>query len=256
MDLSKMIADEMEKALSADAIRAEVRKNLERLCEAAVKEAFAGWGGPDKPGRILTGKIEAALAVRVSEVDLSAATLGLVSQVEQEVAAHLRAQVDPIVKERIAALLKPAPAVLSLADIVREYRDAHDDDLGLDGAERMGLVIECKDAGWMDVGLHPKPTHDKFGGSYDYHGKREQEPIPYYCCDVGLRLKKDADGPWRIWLLNCRGAKTSESIPAPALTLTAFERGLYQAFVAGSTVEVESLDPNDYDVRYPDRCEC
>lgn len=252
MDLNAIMVEELAKTLEPELIRAAVRRQLDGLVAKAIESAFSGW--KDGPGKALTLKIEEAIGVQVSQVDLTTATLGLTEIVSSEVGQMMQEMALPVVQQCLAGLLKPAPTTVELAEVIEEYRAwAQEQAYMHDDAKAIGLIIQPSDhsKGWVDIYLHPTDRHRSTGYRTDV------DPVTWHRCDVQIRLAPATEGgPLRIWALTMRGLDAQPDGKVRALALTEWEAGLYKMFIAGTTFSTSGLSADDYETAFDDVCEC
>lgn len=244
MEFEKIVQEELTRMTESGTIRALIATALEKSVGDAIAKSLSSYSAF---GKGLGEKIEAAIGVELANVSLQSGALGLAALVEAQVGRYVSEQAHPILMERLAEIFKPAPATITLQDLIDEYRADIADTQGCscDGAESISLVIK-RDPDmplWLKIGFNPSPTT----GIYP---KKTVEDVRD--CEIQLSARKDEKNDRYHFTFIYFGGYTARStkdfLPSG---LYRFSRRLCQMYVQRTVLLVDSLDAGDYDLSIP-----
>lgn len=224
INLENTVAAALEKALSADAVRAKVEEAVEKVVDSAIRDAFSTYGE-------FAQTVKAAVADLVPHsVDIEGAA-NFNYAIKQAITLRLKQVNDERIAQAIGPmldeLLAPMPSEVTLSELVKQAIVLWSDDYQRQGASRPYVHVE-KTTGIVE-GYHHifiDPDGNKAG---EYSFSRYSAAIQIDVTDKG-----------DVYGLKVHGADIRQSIFAGPFF--GFERVLFNLYTNKTRLVVDAVD--------------
>lgn len=250
-DIQQIVEQETRAIAENGRLREMVRKALEKSIEDAIEQALRSYSDF---GKALSQKVKTAVGVELNNVNLQTAVLGLGHLVEGQVNRYVTEQTHPMLLKTLDELFKPAPASIELEALLNEYQKSEEDEALRDNVERFTLLIETSEHDAKDITIALSPTTEK--GASSYLSTSKSRIAKAHECEIQMHLRRDDTDPtvyimkW-IYFGGHRSTTTKDFLPT---ALWGFARRLYQLYAAGTRLIVPSLEADQYETHYDERC--
>ena len=227
--LKEAVAAAFDKVVASGAIEEAINKSIASAVNSAINEQLRDYSDF---GKALKAKVATLVEINLDEIDIPSYRQLVGDIVKKRVGAVMSAEFTEKLDKDIAELLAPAPAEITLENLLEEFKaskkDAHNA-YELSG-NRFTLIIERNERldGYMDVYLDEEPQKEK------------------YSCDIHFRIKDAGE----VWGLKLNGDDLKNKIfVGPMFN---FEKRLFQMYTAKTRLIIEAdADADDFDTEFP-----
>ncbi len=216
--------------VASGAIEAAIQEQIGKAVTSAIKDQISGYNSDFS--KKINERVKALIDVNLDEIDLPSYRQLIADIIKKRVGAAMTAEFTEKLDKDIGELLQPAPAEITLENLLEEFKaskkDAHNAH-ELSG-NRFTLIIERNERldGYMDVYLDEEPRKEK------------------YSCDIHFRIKDAGE----VWGLTLNGDDLKNKIfVGPMFN---FEKRLFQMYTAKTRLIIEAdAGADDFDTEFP-----
>lgn len=216
--------------VASGAIEAAIEEQIGKAVTSAIKDQIGGYNSDFS--KKINERVKALIDVNLDEIDLPSYRQLIADIIKKRVGAVMTTEFTEKLDKDISELLQPAPAEITLENLLEEFKDSKKDAHNayeLSG-NRFTLIIERNERldGYMDVYLDEEPHKEK------------------YSCDIHLRIKDAGE----VWGLKLNGDDLKSKIfVGPMFN---FEKRLFQMYTAKTRLIIEAdADADDFDTEFP-----
>lgn len=233
-ELQQVVNESIQAMIDDGTVEKIIKDKLHDTIKSAIDSAMRSYSDF---GKALEKHIETSLSVDFSNVNLDEYNHTIKGLIEGIVNKHYIAEARDKLAKQLEELFEPAPAEISLDDLIARFKKENDDDAAGDHIERIGLIITSERDGHITVGLSKEPPKER--SSYLSSTRSEHPELAY---EHRLYIR---DGELR-WC-HLEGDRGNSFMPT---TLYGFARVLFQMYCQGTRITVRSTDADDYDTTY------
>lgn len=229
MEVQELATELMASYLRSPKGQEFIAKTVETTCQDAIKEAMGKYSDFSK-------QVQKAVtqALKVDE-DLDLPSYGemIVEVVRRQAEGITQSQLAKQVQPQLAKLLTPAPERIKLTELVKEYvqmlREKNESGCVCYGDERIGIQIK-EDGGFIYVDL--------------------KESISDKTWDVRIGLHRKSSGSNVASMFHLRFDDVTVEQKVFRDNVYSFDRSLLQMKSAGTLVELDEMDPSNFETSY------
>ncbi len=230
MEVQELATEMMASYLRSPKGQEFIAKTVETPCQDAIKDAMGKYSDFSKQ---VQKAVTQALKVD-QELDLPSYGEMIVEVVRRQAEGITQSQLAKQVQPQLAKLLTPAPERIKLTELVKEYvqmlREKNESGCVCYGDERIGIQIK-EDGGFIYVDL--------------------KESISDKTWDVRIGLhRKSRDDRKLASMHHLRFDDVTVEQKVFRDNFYSFERSLLQMKAAGTLVELDEMDPSNFETSY------
>ena len=155
-------------------IEGQLKKTIESIVSDQLR-AYSDFG------KALEKKIHEDLKYDLNNISFAEHNKTVLNMIEGLVNQSVTESAREKFKEDIQKLFGPAPERVTLTEIIDKFKEENADECGCSNPERIGLIIEEKEYGYIGVGLHPEHTK----------GYRNEMISSWQDCELYLSVNMD-----------------------------------------------------------------
>jgi hypothetical protein len=232
MEVQELATEMMASYLRSPKGQEFIAKTVETTCQDAIKEAMGKYSDFSKQ---VQKAVTQALKVD-QELDLPSYGEMIVEVVRRQAEGITQSQLAKQVQPQLAKLLTPAPERIKLTELVKEYvqmlREKNESGCVCYGDERIGLeIVKESTPGFLMVKL------------------KESRDDKTWDVLIGLHLESK-DDPKMASMYHLRFDDVTVEQKVFRDNVYSFDRSLLQMKSAGTLVELDEMDPSNFETSY------
>lgn len=227
--LKHAVAVAFDNIVASGTIEAAIQEQIGKSIASAIKDQIGGYNS--EFSKKINERVKSLIDVNLDEIDLPSYRQLIADIIKQRVGAVMSKEFTEQLDKDISELLQPAPAEITLEQLLEEFTKYHIDYYGRDDlrGNKFTLAIEWSDRndGYVDVFI------DKDANTSNH------------ICDIHLRIRNG-----EIWGLKLNGDDFKRNIFAGPLFN--FEKWLFQMYTAKTRLIIDAnADAGDFDTTFP-----
>jgi hypothetical protein len=228
--LKEAVAAAFDKVVASGAIEEAIHKQIGAAVTAGINEHLRDYSDF---GKALKEKIGTLIEIDLDTIDLPSYRQLVGDIIKKRVGAVMSTEFTEKLDKDIAELLAPAPATITLQELLDEFIESKKDAWNAHQlrGEKFTLNINRSDRhdGYIDISIDEDPDQER-----------------HTSCAIHLRIRGDGE----VWGLSLGGADIKNKIFAGPLFN--FEKRLFQMYTAKTRLIIDAnADADDFETTFP-----
>ncbi len=227
--LKDAVSQAFDNVVASGAIETAIQEQINKTVVSAIKDQIGGYNSDFS--KAVNEKVKTLIDVNLDEIDLPSYRQLIGDIIKQRVGAVMTTQFAEQLDKDISELLEPAPAEITLEQLLEDFTKHYIEYYGLDELRGQDFTLTIKwgerNDGYVDVFI------DKDVGTSDYS------------CNIYLRIRNG-----EVWSLRLNGDDIKSKIFVGPLF--AFEKRLFQMYTAKTRLIIPAgATADDYNTTFP-----